>query len=178
VNGPRQFVRHGTSRNYQFQIIDHPYEDPDSVRLMEALDAELARIYGSGDREPVEPDSYTSPDGLFLVGYDDGVPVACGAMRLRTDIKKGKLDAEIKRMYVEPGFRRQGWGAAVLAELLNVANEAGAQRAVLETGSKSQEALALYLNSGFVHISPYSTVYANSPTNRGMARYLAPHTTS
>ncbi len=164
---------HTRREDLRLEVIDAPYEHPDALALMRALDDELARIYGSGDREPVDPNDFSPPNGLFLIGYTStGQPVACGAYRLRRDLRPGQLDAEIKRMYVTPAARGHGYGRAVLAALEDAARKAGATRAVLETGILSRAAVALYTRAGYRTISPYSTAYAGSPTNRGFAREL------
>ena len=117
---------------YQFHVVEHPYSNLNARSLITSLDRELARIYGAGDLEPVEPDDFTRPGGVFIVGYNGDFAVACGAMRLRRDLRPGEIDAEIKRMYVERGARRRGWGRALLAELEKEGRLAGASRAVLE----------------------------------------------
>jgi len=162
----------------QLRRVPDPYDDPDALALMHALDDELATTYGSGDREPVDPNDFTPPTGLFLVGYEGGEPLACGGYRLRRDVRPGAIDAEVKRMYVVPTARRRGHGRTILAALERNAHDAGATRAILETGIRSVEAFAMYQHTGFLVIPPFSNVYADSPTNRGMAKSLDGHVTA
>lgn len=157
---------------YNVRVVREPYSDPDAKRLMDALDSELADLYGSGDRETVQKNDFAEPNGAFLVCYAGHRPVACAAMRLRHDIRPGQLDAEFKRMYVDPSLRRTGLGKTLLRELEERAREMGATRAVLETGTKSAEAIDLYLSFGYSFIPPFSSVYAESTTNRAMAKPL------
>ncbi len=91
---------------------------------------------------------------MFLVGYLDGVPVACGGWRRRPD---GSV--EIKRMYVDPSRRGGGLARQLLAELERTAAEAGASRVVLNTGYRQVEAIAFYEASGYVRTADRFGVY-------------------
>jgi predicted N-acetyltransferase YhbS len=70
--------------------------------------------------------------------------------------------AEIKRMYVEPGARRRGVAASVLAELERTAAAAGHRHLLLNSGDRQPEALALYARAGYTAVAGYG-VYADSP---------------
>lgn len=157
---------------FTLRAVPWPYQDPDTVALMRALDEDLAAIYGTVDREPVDQGDFTPPDGLFLVGYDASSPVACGGFRLRRDVRPEGLDAEIKRMFVANAARGRGFGGRILGALEERARKAGATRAILETGIKSVAAYAMYESKNFQVIPPFSSVYAHSLTNRGMAKDL------
>ena len=74
--------------------------------------------YGGRDAAVVDPAEFLPPRGLFLVVEVDGVPAGCGAWRA---LPAGA--AEIKRVYVEPAFRRRG-----VAQLVVAALEDGAAR--------------------------------------------------
>ncbi|TNC20309.1 GNAT family N-acetyltransferase [Amycolatopsis alkalitolerans] len=127
-----------------------PFDHPDAVKLIDGVQREYVTRYGGPDETPVDPAEFALPQGIFLVGYLDGVPVACGGWRAHETPRPG--DAEIKRMYVVESARGKGFARAVLAELERTAREAGHRRAVLETGMKQPEALALYESSGYVGI--------------------------
>ncbi|WP_326982167.1 GNAT family N-acetyltransferase [Chryseobacterium sp. MYb264] len=82
--------------------------------------------------------------------YIDEKPVACGAF------KKFEDDTvEIKRMFVLPDFRGNGYASKILAELEIWAKEDGFNFGVLETGLKQPEAIALYQNNGYKLIPNY-----------------------
>ena len=95
--------------------------------------------------------------GAFLVVYDRGNPVGCGAIR-RLD----RHTAEIKRMYVDPAARRRGIGRIILEALEAEARKLAASRIVLETGERQRAALGLYESRGFTRIPPFGE-YENSP---------------
>lgn len=157
---------------FSIRVSPTPFDDPEALELLQALDAENAAAYGAPDQEPVRSNDFSPPSGLFLLGFGRDRAVACGAFRLRTDVKPGATDAEIKRMYVVPEARGQGYGARVLEELESAAAAAGASRAILETGIRSVAAFALYCSRGYEIIPLFSDVYAHSPTNRALGKSL------
>src|SRR5690606_41758149 len=125
----------------------------------------------------VPPDSHSFPtrrsSDLFLVGYRDEVPVACGGWRSH-DEDDGSLragDAEIKRMFVVDGERGKGYARTMLAALERTASDAGCHRIVLETGLKQPEAIALYRSSGYHEIDKFG-VYAQDELSVCMAKEL------
>jgi GNAT superfamily N-acetyltransferase len=125
------------------------YDHPDATALV----ARVQQEYGSPDQSPVEPSYFDPPEGIFVVGYVDGQPVATGAWR-RSPVRvlDGANAAEIKRMYVVPERRGEGIARVVLAELERTAEEAGHDLLVLETGLRQPEAIELYRSSGYVEI--------------------------
>jgi GNAT superfamily N-acetyltransferase len=134
-----------------------PYDDPVAHYLVEQVQQEYVQRYGGRDAAAVEPAEFLPPRGVFLVAEVDGVPAGCGAWRA---LSPGV--AEIKRVYVEPAFRRRG-----LAQLIVVALEDGAARAghgsvVLNTGQQQPEALGLYADLGYRSVTGYG-VYACAP---------------
>ena len=135
-----------------------PFDDPDAVRLVDAVQQEYVARYGDTDRTPVDVGEFASPRGLFLVGYEDGVPVACGGWRGRTNPD----GAEIKRMFVVKSARGKGFARDMLAELERTAADAGHRRTVLETGHLQPEAIALYRSSGYRAIEKFG-VYRDEP---------------
>ncbi|MFT4188576.1 MAG: GNAT family N-acetyltransferase [Aeromicrobium sp.] len=138
--------------------------------MTDEVQAEYARRYGGeGDISPIDPAQFEPPDGLFLIGYSDGVPAAMGGWRRGGP--HGSSDVEVKRMYVRPAFARQGHARALLAELERTAAEAGATRLVLETGTAQPEALALYESSGFEPVAPFG-FYAAYDDSRHYAKTL------
>ena len=151
------------------------YGHPDATRLIADVQAEYVERYGGQDESPIDPLMFDPPHGTFLVGYVDGVAVATGAWRRRTDLAGLDLGtvAEIKRMYVVPAARGAGHARAVLAELERTAAEAGIEALVLETGLRQPEAIALYTSSGYHAIAPFGH-YRDSPLNRCFARRLGP----
>lgn len=134
-----------------------PYDDPLAQYLVEAVQQEYVQRYGGRDAAVVEPAEFLPPQGLFLVVEVDGVAAGCGAWRAMPDGA-----AEIKRVYVEPGFRRRGVARLVVAALEESAAAAGHPAVVLNSGREQPEALALYADLGYRPVPGYG-VYACAP---------------
>lgn len=118
-------------------------ENPDFRTLVQLLDQDLA------ERDGAEHGFYAQFNKINLirhavVAYRDEVAVGCGAFK---EFEFGTV--EIKRMYVQPECRQQGLARAVLSELEQWAAELGYSTAVLETGKRQPEAIALYQRSGY-----------------------------
>lgn len=148
------------------------YLHPDAAALVARVQLEYVERYGSPDESPVDPLVFDPPEGLFLVGYDDGEPVATGAWR-RSPVQAlgGTSAVEIKRMYVVPERRGRGFARSVLAALERTAGAAGHDLAVLETGLRQPEAIALYLSEGYVEIPDFG-FYAGHALSRCLAKRL------
>jgi GNAT superfamily N-acetyltransferase len=148
--------------------LDHP----DVRRLITALQQEYVRRYGGDDATPVYVSEFVAPRGTFVVGYLDGMEMACGGWRAHRpgpDFVEG--DAELKRMYVVPAARGRGLSRVLLAELERRAVAAGRRRLVLETGTRQPEAIGLYASSGYAEI-PRFGMYRCDPRSRCFGKLL------
>lgn len=146
-----------------------PYSHLDAATLIAEVQAEYVTRYGSPDESSIEPDEFTPPAGLFLVGYVGATPVATGAWRAHEAPGQPVEDAEIKRMFVRAGYRGRGFAREVLAELERTAAKAGFRRMILETGPAQPEAIALYRSAGYLDMDYRFGFYASYPN----ALYLA-----
>ncbi|HDZ14837.1 hypothetical protein LCGC14_1602550 [marine sediment metagenome] len=121
----------------------------DFVKLVSNLDQDLANRDGD---EHAFYQQFNSVGLLkyIVVAYADNTPIGCGA------IKKFDSDTvEVKRMYVLPAFRGKGTAARILRHLEEWAVELGYVYAVLETGKRQPEAIALYTKNKYVPIANY-----------------------
>src|SRR5262249_7929249 len=127
--------------------------------LIDALNAELGDLYPEpgATHFRLDAEEVANGHGTFLVVYRDGIPVGCGALR-RVDAET----AELKRMYVSPSVRGQGFGRRLLTALEAEARALGVRRLVLETGIRQAAALALYRATGYRPIPLYGE-YRQSP---------------
>lgn len=64
-----------------------------------------------------------------VVIYINNEPIACGAIK-----KYSGKTAEIKRMYVQPEYRRKGFAGKILEELEKWSSELNYSKCILETG--------------------------------------------
>lgn len=97
------------------------------------------------------PDEMTPPTGTFLVGCEDGRPVAIGGLRRLADGV-----CEIKRMYVVPDARSRGIGRALLAALEDAGRALGYERARLDAGPAQEHSQVLFARTGYREIPQYS----------------------
>jgi ribosomal protein S18 acetylase RimI-like enzyme len=95
------------------------------------------------DLEDVEG-SYLKRGGEFLIVQKGDAVVAMGAFR-RLDGR----NAEIRRLRVASGNRRQGHGRAVLIKLLEEAAERGFRSIVVDISAEMSEARSLFESEGF-----------------------------
>lgn len=151
------------------------YDHPHAAALIEQLQQVYRDRYGDVDATPVDPAEFAPPLGLFLVGYLDGEPVACGGWRAQDgpELEFQVGDAELKRMYVVPRHQGRGLARVVLAELERRALAAGRRRLVLETGTRQPEAIGLYTSSGYQPIPGFG-IYRDDPLSRCFGKVLDP----
>ena len=134
-----------------------PYEDAVARELVARVQEEYTARYGGPDEAVVDPAEFLPPAGLFLVVEVDGLPAGCGAWRVH---EPGVV--EVKRVYVEPAFRRLGLARLIMTALEDSAGQAGHRAVVLNTGRRQPEALALYAGTGYGPVPGYG-VYADAP---------------
>ena len=142
------------------------YDDEVAQFLVERVQQEYVVRYGGRDGAAVEPADFVPPRGTFLVAEVDGVPAACGAWREHAD---GVV--EVKRVYVEPGFRRRGLAQLIMGALEESAARAGHRAVLLNTGLRQPEALALYAQLGYQDVPGYG-IYTHAPDARFLGKEL------
>jgi putative acetyltransferase len=121
----------------------------DFLTLIRELDTELRGIYGSL-QAVYDQHNVLDPIDTAMVGYKNAEPLACGCFKA-IDTKR----VEIKRLYVKPEFRRQGFSSEILQALEAWALELGYAGAFLETGKGQPEAIGLYRKFGYQIIENY-----------------------
>lgn len=118
--------------------------------LLAELDAELNLRYPGEPTNGVDVNGFEDRGGCFLLVRHDGAPAGCGAFR-PADVRT----VEIKRMYVREAHRRHGIAGRLLQALEREARRRGYARAILETGSRQPEAIALYRRHGYQPIAKF-----------------------
>lgn len=83
------------------------------------------------------------PESIFVI-EQDGEVLATGAL---TPIDQTTW--QVVRMSVDKRYRRQGLGKAMLGHLIQIAQQRGANRLILETTSDWDEARQFYRSAGF-----------------------------
>lgn len=149
-------------------------DHPDAAALITEIQKFYVELYGGHDVDRTDPVLFEPPHGCFLLGYLDDVAVTCGGWHAagpETDDRLLDGDAELVRIFVTPEHRGNGYSRLVLDELERTASAAGRRRMVLETGAPQQEAIGLYLASGYHPIRTFGT-YRDSPLARSFAKPL------
>ncbi|RFM32617.1 GNAT family N-acetyltransferase [Chitinophaga silvisoli] len=124
-------------------------DDPVFQELIIALDKDLWLRYPEIQQDYEVLDKVKNIPTV-VVAYVDALPVGCACFRPFDD-----HTIEVKRMFVHPSHRGQGIAYAILKELETWAVSQGFTRAVLETGIRQPEAIALYQKSGYTFMDNY-----------------------
>jgi putative acetyltransferase len=132
-------------------------DQPDVMRLIEALDAHAIALYPPESNHLLDIAALCDPAVTFLVVRAEGEAIGCGAI-----LRDPRGWGEIKRMYVRPDQLGRGIGGRVRAELETIARASGLPLSRLETGIHNTEALALYRRAGFVEREAFGD-YAPDP---------------
>jgi putative acetyltransferase len=153
-----------TSLHAVVTIEREPFDSPAAQALRDELGGELIARYGFDSEPGTKPTAADMP--VFLVARNHGDPVGCGGLR---PIEPGLV--EIKRMYVRPAARGNGFGKLILEALEEEARALGVARVVLETGVGQPESIALYQRAGYREI-PCFGAYTGEPLSRCFERLL------
>ncbi len=149
------------------EFVEVSTEDPRSIELITEVQAVYVGVYGGPDDSPVAEHEFQPPVGTFLVALDvHSQLIGCIGLR-----RHDEQVAEIKRMYVRPEHRGQGYARALLVAAENRARELGYTALVLETGTPQPEAMALYEGHGYQPIPGFGH-YQYAPLSRFFGREL------
>ena len=107
----------------------------------QGFDRELARL----------PGEYAPPRGALLLALHGDAAAGCVALR-----PLAGTEAEMKRMYVRPAYRRSGLGRRLAEEIIACARRLGYTRIKLDTLPSLIEAQRLYASLGFVDVPRYN----------------------
>jgi GNAT superfamily N-acetyltransferase len=126
--------------------------DPRAQPLNDDLGRDYDERYGLNDGIPssFELQRYPAEEfsegrgGAFLLLIRDGAVIAGGAFK-----RASASTAEIKRVWTNPAYRRQGLARVIMAALEDAAIADGYMTVELTTGARQPEALALYLALGY-----------------------------
>jgi len=94
---------------------------------------------------------YGPPTGAIVLTKAQEEYVGCTCVR-----NLGDGIAEIKRMYVKPNFRGQGFGRQMLLKAIEEAKRLGYRFLRLDTIPDMESAIRLYLSVGFYEIEDYT----------------------
>ncbi len=150
------------------QLIIQPCDPgiPEARQLIAELDDYLNSLYPAERNHLLSVAALQQPNVTFLLARINGKVAGCGAFVNR----QGKF-AEIKRMFVLPGYRGKGIGWRILKDLETRTQADGLGIARLETGVFQPEALHLYQRSGYRRREPFAP-YPDDPLSVFMEKKL------
>ena len=123
--------------------------DPDFVKLVSYLNAELSKINGDEDAFYAKFNKIDKINHVVIV-YENDIPIACGAIKQFSTVAM-----EVKRMFTLSGYRGKGAASILLKELEKWTKEMNYEKCVLETSIRQPDALALYGKNGYEVIPNY-----------------------
>ncbi len=130
-------------------------DDPEAVaavgRYVAELDARFPGGFDPGDAATSDVAGMAPPGGSFLVARSGDAVVACGGVQPH---QPGV--GEIKRMWVDPGWRGLGLGGRMLAALESEVRRLGYPTVYLDTNGTLTEAVEMYHRAGYHPIERYN----------------------
>ncbi len=124
--------------------IESPLQD-DIRELIAELNETLLALAPREACHHLTVEQMAQPDTTVFVARENGVAIACGALKRHAD-----GIGEVKRMYTRPEYQGRGLGGRILSEIENLARSEGLDRLVLETGNRHPAAWRVYERDGFV----------------------------
>jgi putative acetyltransferase len=129
-------------------VVILPFQPADQDKVKELILNGLAEHWGKLDLAK-NPDlnniAETYAQDVFLVAWLEEKIIGTGALIHRSD-----EFAEIVRMSVVKEMRKKGVGRLILQQLIEIAEEKGYRKIVLETTNSWYEVIEFYLRCGFL----------------------------
>ena len=107
-------------------------------------------VGGVQNRTGFIPYNISQSIGTVIIAYIDNIAVGCAGLK-----EYSETDAEIKRVWVEPEYRRQHIAEDMMKMLEELAKKMQFQRTVLQTREAMREAVSLYEKLGYYRINNY-----------------------
>lgn len=120
--------------------------NPGVAELLRGGEAFAESLYPAEENFILPLEALEKPGVTVFVARVDGAAVGMAALVI------AESGAELKRMFVDPAARGQGLAGQLLDALEEHARDAGVTVIRLETGDRSDAALALYEKRGYVRI--------------------------
>lgn len=126
----------------------------DAGILLNELNEVLRELTGDDGTSHFRQEDTEQERSIFLVGYIDGIPCGCGALReINQDC------GEVKRIYARRNSCRMG--QKILKAIEQEAVSFHYKKLFLETRIQNKHAIEFYKNNGYLHCPNYG-VYKDS----------------
>lgn len=107
-------------------------------------------VGGENNRKSFIPYNISQNIGIVVIAYISDTAVGCAGLKFYSE-----TDAEIKRVWVEPYYRRRRIAVEMMKMIENKAKEQRFSRTILQTREAMTEAVSLYEKLGYYRISNY-----------------------
>ncbi len=135
------------------RLVELPLTDPVAAGLEQSMERFWRRLYPEQPPRPaLDPAELVRPHGVFLVAFVGDVAAGCAGLRPLEGVAGV---GEMKRVWVEPAFRRRGLSRLLVKAVEQCARELGYGRLWLDTGPLQLEAQSLYQSCGYHTIPNY-----------------------
>ena len=147
------------------------------ITLLKEHRDDLSRHSPADSVHAFTPDAFLDPSVTLITSWDGDSLVGCGALKQHSNLDKPL--GELKSMRTVDRYLRQGAAAAMLEELMRLAEQYKITHLALETGSNEAfaPARALYTRYGFTECDPFAD-YQLDPYSTFMSIELPSHTFS
>lgn len=126
------------------------FEEKDTLRIKELISSiiaqefpELSKIYSLEDLESI-PKCYGGKRETFLVLENEGKVIGTIAVK-----EEDKNTALLRRLFVNPQFRKKGYGQALLENAIEFCKKHNYRQIVFQGNEKMMAALRLCAKQGF-----------------------------
>lgn len=127
-------------------------DDPAFGSLVAELDQDLLNRYGLKQSQ-YDIHNKGLEEASVVIALHNDTPIGCACYK----VIEQAYTVEIKRMYVQPTFRRLGVAQQLLADLELWAKKTGHSKTILQTATKQPESIALYRKCGYQPTDCYGT---------------------
>jgi GNAT superfamily N-acetyltransferase len=120
--------------------------------VMAQAEAEIVVRYGelNDDERGLTEAMFEPPAGAFLIARASAAGLPLGGVGVRA-LSPGI--GEVRRLWIDPGRRRQGIARLLIAALEDASRDIGLRTLCLTTGQRQPEAIALYLSMGWRQVA-------------------------
>ena len=148
-----------------------PARQPDIERLLELGEVFARSLYPPEECFLLDVSELDRPEVTVFVARVDSSAPGSDAMGMAALVDGRDGSAELKRLFIEDRARGRGLARELLAAVEEAARASGATVIRLETGPRSDAALALYRSSGYRDI-PLFGQYIGSASSVCMEKVL------
>lgn len=125
--------------------------DADFQHFYSATEEYYSNIVGGvQNRKGFVPYNISESIGIVLIASVNDIAVGCAGLK-----KNSESDAEIKRVWVEPEYRRRHIAVDMMQMIEETAKKMQFKRTVLQTREAMREAISLYEKLGYYRIRNY-----------------------